>query len=119
MVVTGANTDIESGCRLVAAANTASRILARTHGKNAGIFYLTRVLAYDFERLVTRPLTPDQCSTLRDACFGNWLSLVFLSLTKNDVLLQADEDAAESLDIAFEYLYCGRGELETEVSAQW
>lgn len=83
-----------------------------------GTFYLTDFLAHHFERLVIRPLKLDQHPELRDAYFGNYTRLVFLSQTKDDALLQAAKDAAESLSLAFEHLHCGYGELETELSAQ-
>lgn len=83
-----------------------------------GTFYLTDFLAHHFDRLVTRPLKLDQHPELRDAYFGNYKRLVFLSQTKDDALLQAAIAAAEFLGLAFEHLHCGYGELETELSAQ-
>jgi hypothetical protein len=83
-----------------------------------GTFYLTDFLAHHFERLVIRPLKLDQHPELRDAYFGNYKRLVFLSQTRNDTLLTAAKDAAETLELEFEHVHCGYGELETMLSVQ-
>ncbi len=83
-----------------------------------GTFYLTDFLAQHFNRLVIRPLKLDQHPELRDAYFGNYRRLVFLSQTKNSTLLQAAKDGASMLGLEFEHVHCGYGELETMLSAQ-
>lgn len=91
---------------------------AAISNEEPGTFFLTDFLAHHFERLVIRPFKLDQHPELRDAFFGNYKRVVFLSQTKDDALLQAAKDAADSLGLAFEHLHCGYGELETELSAQ-
>ncbi len=83
-----------------------------------GTFYLTDFLARHFDRLVTRPLKLDKHYELREAYFGNYRRLVFLSQTRDDGLLQAAKSAAGFLQLEFEHLHCGYGELETELTAQ-
>ena len=83
-----------------------------------GTFYLTDFLAHHFERLVIRPLKLDQHPELRDAYFGNYRRLVFLSQTRDDALLEAAKEAAKSLRLVFEHVHCGYGELETGLSVQ-
>ncbi len=83
-----------------------------------GTFYLTDFLAHHFNRLVIRPLKLDQHPELRDAYFGNYRRLVFLSQTKDRGLLQAAKDGASMLGLEFEHVHCGYGELETMLSAQ-
>lgn len=83
-----------------------------------GTFYLTDFLAHHFDRLVTRPLKLDKHPELRDMYFGNYRRLVFLSQTKDESLLKAAVNAAKFLELEFEHLHCGYGEMETALSAQ-
>ena len=52
-----------------------------------GTFYLTDFLTQHFDRLVIRPLQLDKHPELRDAYFGNYRRLVFLSLLRVTPLL--------------------------------
>jgi len=83
--------------------------------KEPGTFYLTDFLARHFERLVIRPLKLDVHPQLRDAYFGNYRRLVFLSQTDNELLLAAATDAAKRLSLDFEHVHCGYGALETNL----
>ncbi len=78
-----------------------------------GTFYLTDFLAQHFERFVIKPLQLEQHPELRDAFFGNYRRLVYLSQTRSEELLQAARDAAERLELDFEHVHCGYGGLET------
>lgn len=78
-----------------------------------GTFYLTDFLAQHFDQFVTRPLKLDEHPELRDAYFGNYRRLVFLSQTIDDELMQAAKRAAGRLKLEFEHVHCGYGELET------
>jgi hypothetical protein len=77
-----------------------------------GTFYLTDFLAEHFERFVIKPLKLDSHPELRDTYFGNYRRLVFLSQTHNERLLDAARDAAQQLELDFEHVHCGFGELE-------
>lgn len=83
-----------------------------------GTFYVTDFLARHFDRLVIRPLQLDAHPELRDAYFGNYRRLVFLSQTRNEDLLRAATDAAARLALEFEHVHCGYGDLETGLHAQ-
>ncbi len=83
-----------------------------------GTFYLTDFLANHFQRLVIRPLKIDTHPELRDAYFGNYRRLVFLSQTKNEALLKAAKDAADYLALEFEHIHCGYGALESNLRIQ-
>jgi len=76
-----------------------------------GTFYLTDFLAQHFERFVIRPLKIDSHPELRDAYFGNYRRLVFLSQTNNEETLAAAKDAAAQLGLEFEHEHCGYGDL--------
>lgn len=82
-----------------------------------GTFYLTDFLARNFDKLVVRPLKLDAHPELRDAYFGNYRRLVFLSQTSDPVLLRAAQTAARRLDLEFEHAHCGYGGLEVELQA--
>jgi len=81
-------------------------------------FYLTDFLAHHFDRLVVRPLKIDEHPELKDVYFGNYRRLVFLSQTRDEGLLHAAENAAAYLELEFEHVHCGYGELETNLRAQ-
>ena len=76
-----------------------------------GTFYLTDFLAEHFERFVIKPLKLDSHPELRDAYFGNYHRLVFLSQKKSEPLMDAAERAAERLGLEFEHVHCGFGDL--------
>lgn len=78
-----------------------------------GTFYLTDFLAQHFDQFVTKPLKFEEHPELRDVYFGNYRKLVYLS-QKNDVaLIAAARRAAEKLELEFEHIQVGYGELET------
>ena len=83
-----------------------------------GTFYLTDFLARHFDRFVVKPLGLDRHPELRDAYFGNYRKLVHLSQTEDARLLEAAERAAERLELDFEHVRCGFGELETGLAAR-
>ena len=78
-----------------------------------GTFYLTDFLARHFERFVIRPLKLDAHPELRDTYFGNYRRLVYLSQQQDDELLQAARSAADRLELDFEHIHSGFGELES------
>ena len=77
-----------------------------------GTFYLTDFLAQHFDQFVTRPLKFEQHPELRDAYFGNYRRLVYLSQKKDAALLDAARVAADKLELEFEHIHVGYGELE-------
>ncbi len=80
-----------------------------------GTFYLTDFLARHFERLVVEPLGLDRHPELRDAYFGNYSKLVYLSQTQDTDLLARARCAADRLALEFVHEHTGYGELETEL----
>ena len=77
-----------------------------------GTFYLTDFLARHFDKLVIEPLKLDTHPELRDAYFGNYTRLVYLSQTIDPELVQFAKQAARRLALPFELLHCGYGALE-------
>ena len=77
-----------------------------------GTFYLTDFLVRHFDKLVIRPLKLDTHPELRDAYFGNYEKLVYLSQTVDAGLKESAQHAAARLGLEFEHVHCGYGELE-------
>ena len=84
-----------------------------------GTFYLTDFLARHFDRFVVKPLGLDRHPELRDAYFGNYRKLVYLSQTEDARLLESAAQAAARLELDFEHVHCGYGELETSLAARF
>ena len=84
-----------------------------------GTFYLTDFLARHFGRFVLKPLGLDRRPELRDAYFGNYRRLVYLSQTEDPRLLKSAAQAAACLDLDFEHVHCGYGGLETSLAARF
>lgn len=77
-----------------------------------GTFYLTDFLALNFERLVMQPLKLRRHPELRDAYFGNYNKLVYLSQVSDENLLCEAQKAADTLGLEFVHEHCGYGGLQ-------
>jgi hypothetical protein len=77
-----------------------------------GTFYLTDFLARYFDHFVIEPLQIDVHPELKELYFGNYTRVVYLSQIQDDALLQAARDAADRLELEFEHVHCGYGEME-------
>lgn len=82
-----------------------------------GTFYLTDFLARNFDRLVIQPLGLVEHPELRDDYFGHYRRLVLLSQTRDDSVLAAAERAAALLELRFEHVHCGYGQLGAGLAA--
>ena len=80
-----------------------------------GTFYLTDFLVRAFDRLVVEALGLDRHPELRDAFFGNYRRLTYLSQTRNPELLDRARAAARRLGLPFTHLHTGYGALEASV----
>ena len=96
-----------------------SRRFSLLSAAEPGTFYLTDFLARHFDRLVIEPLGLHQHTHLRDAYFGNYTRLVYLSQVTDASLMQAARRAADRLALAFEHVHCGFGELETGLAERF
>jgi Protein of unknown function (DUF1638) len=81
-----------------------------------GTFYLTDFLARSFEALVYRGLGLDRHPELRDAYFGNYRRLVYLSQHEDPDVLDLARRAADRLGLEFEHRPTGYGELATSIA---
>lgn len=92
------------------------RTFAELSRAEPGTFYLTDFLVRNFDRLVVRPLKLHRHPELRDAFFGNYSKLVYLSQVIDDALKQKARMAAQRLGLDFEHVHCGYGRLETSLA---
>ncbi|MGI9287542.1 MAG: DUF1638 domain-containing protein [Pseudomonadales bacterium] len=83
-----------------------------------GTFYLTDFLAKHFDRLIIKGLKLHLYPQLRDDFFGNYRRVVYLSQRQENSLIEAAREAADFLQLEFEHLPCGYGDLETGLKAQ-
>ena len=83
--------------------------------REPGTFYLTDFLAQHFDQFVTKPLKFEEHPELREMYFGNYAKLVYLSQKRDPELLLAAQAAAQKLELEFEHVHVGYGELESSL----
>ncbi len=82
-----------------------------------GTFYLTDFLARHFERLVIGTLGLDKHPELKSMYFGNYTRLVYLAQTDSDELTEMAQKAADKLELRFERIFTGTGEMVPALDA--
>jgi hypothetical protein len=87
-------------------------VFAELEERELGTFYLTDFLARHFERLIIRELGISEHPELQDMYFAHYKKLVYLAQTENSQLLSMAQDAAQRLQLEFEYRLVGYGQLE-------
>ena len=85
------------------------------HEEEPGTFYLTDFLVKHFDRFVYRYLGLDRHPELRDAYFGNYRRVVYLSQLDDPDLVAEAERAADRLGLDFEHRASGYGDLATSL----
>ncbi len=81
-----------------------------------GTLYLTDYLAQNFERLIVSGLKLDKHPELRDMMFGNYRRVVYLSQQETPELFDKARQAATYLELQFEHIHTGYGDLETSLA---
>ena len=89
---------------------------AALHDAEPGTFYLTDFLALHFGALVWSALGLDRHPQLRDAYFGHYRRVVYLSQAPDDRLLAHARAAADQLGLDFEHHPTGRRYLGEAVA---
>jgi hypothetical protein len=89
---------------------------AALHDAEPGTFYLTDFLARHFDALVWSALGLDRHPELRDAYFGHYRRVVYLSQAPDDAVLTTARAAADRLGLAFEHRPTGRAHLTAAVA---
>lgn len=85
------------------------------HEREPGIFYLTDFLARHFERLVMEELGIRAHPELRESYFSQYTTLMYLAQSDSPEVLSMARAAAQTLDLEFEHVPTGFGELETKL----
>ncbi|MGI9222289.1 MAG: DUF1638 domain-containing protein [Woeseiaceae bacterium] len=86
---------------------------AKLSSEEPGTFYLTDFLAQHFDQFVTKPLKFETHPELKEMYFGNYRRLVFISQKVDPDLLAYARDVANKLNLEFEHVHVGYGELES------
>ena len=81
-----------------------------------GSFYVTDFLVKQFDSYVWKSLGLDKHPELLELYFGNYKKLVFLAQTDNEELTKLAESCAKRLNLNFERLYTGYGDLEKSLN---
>lgn len=74
-------------------------------------FYLTDLIARQFEAFVIEPLKLDKHPELIQMVFGNYEKIVYLAQTEDQELQAKAKWAADFLGLAYEYRFTGYGDL--------
>jgi hypothetical protein len=94
-----------------------SELFARLHDREPGTFYLTDFLTKHFDRLMWQGLGLDRWPHLRDDYFRNYRRLVYLSQLDDAKLVDQAREAAARLQLEFEHIHVGYGDLATSLFA--
>jgi hypothetical protein len=86
--------------------------------REPGTFFLTDYMVRHFDRLILQGLGLDRHPELRDAYFGNYAKLVYLSQIEDARLRTKAEAAAARLGLVYEHRHTGYGGLETFITAR-
>ncbi len=74
-------------------------------------FYLTDLLARQFETFVIEPLKLNEHPELKQMVFGNYTKIVYLAQTEDEALKTKAKWAADYLGLEYEYRFTGYGDL--------
>ena len=80
-------------------------------GEEITAFYLTDLIARQFEAFVIEPLKLDKHPELISMVFGNYEKIVYLAQTEDPELQAKAKWAADFLGLAYEYRFTGYGDL--------
>ena len=82
-----------------------------------GTFFLTDFLVKTFDQLVFRELRLDRHPELKEEYFRHYKRLVYLAQTVDSELRTKAKQAAELLELKYEYRYTGYGDLKTVLNS--
>ncbi|MCO6185777.1 DUF1638 domain-containing protein [Rhizobium sp. L1K21] len=87
-----------------------------TSGDDITSFYLTDLIARQFEAFIIEPMKLDKHPELIGMFFGNYQKLVYLAQTVDEELQAKAKWAADYLGLQYEYRFTGYGDLEPELT---
>ena len=79
-------------------------------------FYLTDLLARQFEAFVIEPLKLEEHPELKEMVFGNYTKIVYLAQTEDPELQKKAKWAADYLGLDYEYRFTGYGDLTQAIA---
>lgn len=85
------------------------------HDDDPTAFYLTDYLVKHFERLIIGGLGIAEHPELEDMYFGNYTKMIYLAQTVDPVLDEKAKAAAKRLNLIYERIQTGYGELESSI----
>jgi len=85
------------------------------HDDDPTAFYLTDYLVKHFERLIIGGLGIAEHPELEEMYFGNYTKMIYLAQTNDPMLDEKAMAAARRLNLSFERIDTGYGELESEI----
>jgi len=85
------------------------------HDDDPTAFYLTDYLVKHFERLIIGGLGIAEHPELEEMYFGNYTKMIYLAQTNDPMLDEKAMAAARRLNLSFERVDTGYGELESEI----
>lgn len=88
-----------------------SERFAQLAERELGTFYLTDFLLRHFDRLIISGLGLDRHPQLMPVYFGNYKKLTYLAQVPDAQSIEAGRKAAERLNLTYEFLETGYGEL--------
>ncbi len=80
-------------------------------------FYLTDYFCRHFEKFVWEALGLDRRDDMVEFVFGNYTKLVFMPQVKDVALEEKAKAIAERLGLAYEYRFCGYGDMAASMAA--
>lgn len=83
-----------------------------------GTLYLTDYLAQNFERIIISGFKLDKHPELREMMFSNYRRVVYLSQREAPELIEKAKQAAQYLELEFEQIHTGYGDLETSLAPE-
>jgi hypothetical protein len=86
-------------------------------GDEITAFYLTDLIARQFEAFIIEPLKFDKHPELIPMVFGNYEKIVYLAQTHDEELRKKAKWAADYLGLAYEYRFTGYGDLEPAIKS--
>jgi hypothetical protein len=90
---------------------TGNEAFARAADDEFSVFYLTDLLARQFESFVIEPLKLEKHPELKEMVFGNYTKIVYLAQTEDAELQRKAKWAADYLGLDYEYRFTGYGDL--------
>jgi hypothetical protein len=86
-------------------------------GDEITAFYLTDLIARQFEAFIIEPLKFDKHPEQIPMVFGNYEKIVYLAQTHDEDLQKKAKWAADYLGLAYEYRFTGYGDLEPAIKS--